>query len=171
MSSLAKIPLFFYALVVALSWWQLMLLLGAYSPVGIVLTASSMPYLPPLSVAFLAPAPPGGWEGWGVRLADAQVFGVPVKLPLLHYYICNNGGGTCTEVVPNSKSRLGATPLETLAIQLFALIPPYPAASYAVDRAEVPYRVVLAVPAYVFVPLMAWAVRLPPLYYKFRRVW
>lgn len=169
MSYAARLLLLFYAMIVALSWWQLMLLLGGYSPVGVVLTASSMPYLPPLSVAFLAPAPPGNWEGWGVRLVDAYAFGVPVKVPLLHYYICSSN--TCIEVIPNSKSRLGTSALDTLAIQAYALLPPYPQVQYTVPRGEVQYIVTLPIPAYVFVPLMLWAVRLPRLYYKFRRVW
>lgn len=168
MSLPARLALFFYALVVALSWWQVLMFFGGYSPVAIILTSSSMPYMPPLSVLFLAPAQ-GDWEGWGVRLVDASLFGVPVKLPLAHYYSCK--GGQCTEVVYNAKSVLGRTPWETLVIQLYALLPPYPTAVNTVPAEEVPYRAVLAVPAYLFVPLMVWAVRLPRLYYRFRRVW
>jgi len=159
--------IFFYALIVQLSIFQFALLLGYYSPVGVVLTASAMPYAPPLSVAFLLPEPPGpGYSGWAVALQDAQFFSVLVKMPIVHYFYVSS---TCTEVIYNAKATLGGDVLSNLLRQLEALLPPWPTYVRACPYKPV-YRVAFIIPAWVFVPLMIFALRYK-LYHRFRRVW
>jgi hypothetical protein len=159
---------FFYALLVQLSIFQLGLLFGYYSPIGVVLTASAMPYAPPLSVVFLLPEPPSG-AGWAVAFQDAQVAGIYVKIPVVHYFIASPS--SCTEVIYNSKAvlRLNGDVVGNLLDQLVALLPPWP--TYIRSCPYVPtYKVAFIIPSYVFVLLMIFALRYK-LYYKFRRVW
>jgi hypothetical protein len=167
---LRNVLVFFYAFIVQLSIFQLALLFGFYSPVGIVLTASAMPYAPPLSVAFLLPEAPGpGYAGWAVALIDAQVASIPVKVPVMHRFITSSGG--CYEDIPNSKAVLPLTgsPIDTVKSQLLALLPPWPEAVRPCPYLPA-YKVAFIIPAWVFVPLMIFALRYK-LYYKFRRVW
>jgi hypothetical protein len=160
--------IFFYAFIVQLSVFQFGLLFGYYSPIGVVLTASAMPYAPPLSVVFLLPEPPQG-AGWAVAFQDAQVAGVPIKVPVVHYFIVSPS--SCTEVIYNSKAvlRLDGDVVGNLLAQLEALLPPWPI--YIRSCPYVPtYKVAFIMPSYVFVLLMIFALRYK-LYYKFRRVW
>jgi hypothetical protein len=166
---LRNVLVFFYAFIVQLSIFQFALLFGFYSPVGIVLTASAMPYAPPLSVAFLLPEAPGpGYAGWAVALIDAQVAGIPVKVPVMHRFVISGG---CYEDIPNAKAILPLTgnPIDVATSQLFALLPPWPEAVRMCPYQPV-YKVALMIPAWVFVPLMIFALRYK-LYYRFRRVW
>ena len=167
MAVLRNVLIFFYAFLVQLSVFQLALLFGYYSPVGVVLTASAMPYAPPLSVAFLLPEPPQG-AGWAVALQDAQFFGVGIKIPIIHYFYVSS---TCTEVIYNSKAvvRLDGDVLGNIARQLEALPPPWPVYIRACPY-PVAYRVAFIIPSWAFIPLMIYALRYK-LYYRFRRVW
>jgi len=164
---LRNVLIFFYALTVQLSVFQFALLLGYYSPIGIVLTASAMPYAPPLSVAFILPEEPRG-AGWAVALQDAQFFSVPVKIPIIHYFYV---GSSCTEVIYNAKAmlRLDGDILHNLADQLEALLPPWPVYIRSCPY-PVAYRVAFIIPSWAFIPLMIYALRYK-LYYRFRRVW
>jgi hypothetical protein len=126
-----------------------------------------MPYLPPLSLAFLAPAPEGSWSGWGVAFYDAQFFNVPVKIPVFHYYTV--APGYCYEYIPNSRAALGSTPLETLAIQLSALLPPWPSAVRTCPRPP-SIKAVFVVPAWTYIPIMLFALRYR-LIRRFKVVW
>jgi len=168
-ATLRNALVFFYALIVQLSIFQLGLLLGYYSPVGIVVTASAMPYAPPLSVAFLLPEPPGsGYSGWAVAFADAQVAGIPVKIPIMHRFVISGG---CYEDIPNAKAALPLTgnPIDAVASQILALLPPWPEAVRPCPY-QPAYRIAFIIPAWAFIPLMAFALRYR-LYYRFRRVW
>jgi len=164
---LRNILVFSYAFLVQLSIFQLGLIFGYYSPVGVVLTASAMPYAPPLSIVFILPEPPGG-AGWAVALQDAQFFGVAVKIPIVHYFYVSS---TCTEVIYNAKAALwlGGDVLSNLLRQLEALLPPWPTYVRACPYAPA-YKVAFIIPAWVFIPLMIFALRYK-LYYRFRRVW
>jgi hypothetical protein len=164
---LRNVLIFFYAFLVQLSIFQMGLLFGYYSPIGVVLTASAMPYAPPLSVVFLLPAPPQG-AGWAVAFQDAQFFSVPVKIPVVHYFYVSS---TCTEVIYNSKAvlKLDGDVLGNMLRQLEALLPPWP--TYIRTCPYTPaYKVAFIIPAWAFIPLMAYALRYK-LYYRFRRVW
>ncbi len=153
---LRNLLIFFYALTVELSIFQAALLFGYYAPVGFVLTASDMPYLPPLSLVFLAPAPEGPWSGWGVAFYDAQILGVPIKVPVFHYYTVGNG--YCSEYIPNKRATLGSTPIETLMIQLSALLPPWE--GYVRPCVKAPsVKAVFVVPAWTYIPIMLFALR------------
>jgi hypothetical protein len=163
--------IFVYAMIVELSVFQFAFLFGFYAPIGVVLTASAMPYAPPMSVAIVLPEPPGpGYAGWAIALVDACLpGGVPVKVPVMHRFVV--GPGYCYEDIPNGKAVLPLTgnPLDALLAQLEALIPPWP----EVIR-PCPYRpafkVAFVIPAWIFAMLMAFALRYR-LYYGFRRVW
>jgi hypothetical protein len=165
---LRNVIIFFYAFLVQLSVFQLGLLFGHYSPVGVVLTASAMPYAPPLSVVLLIPEPPAG-AGWAVAFQDAQFMGVPVKIPIVHYFVVSPD--SCAEVIYNSKAvlRPDGDVLGNLLAQLEALLPPWPA-SIRTCPYEPQYRAAFIIPAWVFIPLMIYALRYK-LYYRFRRVW
>jgi len=167
-AALRNALVFFYAFLVQLSVLQFSLFFGYYSPVGIVLTASAMPYAPPLSVVFLLPEPPAG-AGWAVAFQDAQFMGVPVKIPIVHYFIASPS--SCTEVIYNSKAvlRPDGDVLGNLLAQLEALLPPWPASIRTCPYAPA-YKAAFVIPTWVFVPLMIFALRYK-LYYKFRRVW
>jgi hypothetical protein len=165
-----NVLIFVYALIVELSAFQLALLLGHYAPIGVVLTASAMPYAPPMSVALVLPDAPGpGYAGWAVALQDAQLLGVPIKVPIMHRFAV--GPDYCYEDIPNGKAvlPLAGDPIGALLAQLEALIPPWP----EVVR-PCPYRpalrVAFIIPAWAFLPLMIFALRYR-LYYGFRRVW
>jgi len=164
---LRNVLIFFYAFLVQLSIFQLGLLFGYYSPVGVVLTASAMPYAPPLSIAFILPEPPQG-AGWAVALQDAQFFSVPVKIPIVHYFYVSS---TCTEVVYNSKAvlKLDGDVLGNILRQLEALLPPWPTYIRTCPYAPA-YKVAFIIPSWLFIPLMIFALRYK-LYYRFRRVW
>jgi len=164
---LRNLLVFFYAFLVQLSVFQLGLLFGYYSPVGVVLTASAMPYAPPLSVAFILPEPPQG-AGWAVALQDAQFFSIPIKIPIIHYFYVGNG---CTEVIYNSKAvlKLDGNILGNILRQLEALLPPWPTYIRTCPYPTT-YRVAFIIPSWVFIPLMIFALRYK-LYYRFRRVW
>ncbi len=160
--------IFFYAFIVQLSVFQLALLFGYYSPIGVVLTASAMPYAPPLSIVFLVPEEPRG-AGWAVALQDAQFFSIPVKIPIMHYFVVSPY--SCTEVIYNAKAelRLDGDVLGSMLRQLEALLPPWP--TYVRSCPYTPaYKAAFVIPAWVFIPLMIFALRYK-LYYKFRRVW
>jgi len=167
MALIRNILIFFYALIVQLSVFQFALFFGFYSPVGVVLTASAMPYAPPLSVAFILPEPPQG-AGWAVALQDAQFFGVGIKIPIIHYFYV---GSSCTEVIYNAKAtlRLDGDILGNLISQMEALLPPWPIYIRACPYTPV-YRVAFIIPSWAFTPLMIFALR-HKLYYRFRRVW
>jgi len=157
--------IFFYALTVYLSYSQIILLAGGYAPIGFILTPSDMPYAPPLSMVVIAPQFYGG-EGWGVRLIPASVFGVNMYVPVVHYYYSDGGWW---EYVPNSRARLGATPIETAINMATALLPPYTPATYS--TATPPrFSVLFILPAWVYVPIMLYALKYK-LYYRGRRVW
>jgi len=164
---LRNVLIFFYAFLVQLSVFQLALLFGYYSPVGVVLTASAMPYAPPLSVAFILPEEPRG-AGWAVALQDAQFFSIQVKIPIIHYFYVSS---TCTEVIYNSKAvlKLDGDILGNLLSQLEALLPPWPTYVRTCPYAPA-YRVAFIIPSWAFIPLMIFALRYK-LYYRFRRVW
>ena len=167
--ALRNVLIFFYALIVQLSVFQFALLFGFYSPVGVVLTASAMPYAPPFSIVFLLPEPPRqGYAGWAVAFQDAQFFSVPVKIPVVHYFYVSS---TCTEVIYNSKAvlKLDGDVLGNMLRQLEALLPPWP--TY-VRTCPYPaaYRAAFIIPSWAFIPLMIFALRYK-LYYRFRRVW
>jgi len=168
MAVLRNLLVFFYAFIVQLSVFQLALLFGYYSPVGVVLTASATPYAPPLSIAFLLPEAPTG-AGWAIAFQDAQFTGVPVKIPIMHYFVTSPS--SCTEVIYNYKAvlTLDGDILGNFLRQLEALLPPWP--TYIRSCPYTPtYKVVFVIPAWVFIPLMIFALRYK-LYYKFRRVW
>jgi len=156
----------FYAFTVYVSYSQFILLAGGYAPIGFILTPSDMPYAPPLSMVVLAPHFHGD-RGWGARLIDAYIYGVKVHIPVVHYYYRDSDGGWW-EYVPNSKARLGATPLETTTYMLQALVPPYTPAVYPSDPPR--FGVLFILPAWAYVPLMLYALRYR-LYYRGRRVW
>ena len=168
MSLTRNILVFFYAFIVQLSIFQFALLFGHYSPIGIVLTASAMPYAPPLSIVFLTPEPAGG-SSWAVAFQDAHFMAVPIKIPIVHYFIVSPS--SCTEVIYNSKAvlRLDGDVVGNLLNQLEALLPPWP-----VYMRTCPYtpahRVAFIIPAWIFIPLMIFALRYK-LYYRFRRIW
>ena len=168
MAALRNALVFLYAFLVQLSVFQMGLLFGYYSPIGVVLTASAMPYAPPLSVVFLLPEPPAG-AGWAVAFQDAQFMGAPVKIPIVHYFIASPS--SCTEVIYNSKAvlKLDGDVLGNLLAQLEALLPPWPTYIRTCPYTPV-YKVAFVIPAWVFMPLMIFALRYK-LYYKFRRVW
>ena len=159
--------IFFYAFIVQLSVFQFALLFGYYSPVGVVLTASAMPYAPPLSIVFLVPEAPRG-AGWAVAFQDGHFYGIPVKVPIVHYFTVSE---SCTEIIYNSKAilTLDGNVLDNLLRQLEALLPPWPTYIRACPY-EPRYKVAFVIPAWVFVPVMIFALRYK-LYYKFRRVW
>ena len=159
--------IFFYALIVQLSVFQLALVFGYYSPIGVVMTASAMPYAPPLSVVFILPEEPSG-AGWAVALQDAYLFGVDVKIPIVHYFYVSS---TCTEVIYNAKATLwlNGDILGNLLTQLEALLPPWPTYVRACPYRPA-FKVAFVIPAWVFVPIMIFALRYK-LYYRFRRVW
>jgi len=162
---LRNLLVFFYAFTVYISYSQIILLAGGYAPVGFVLTPSDMPYAPPLSMVVLAPTFEGD-GGWGVRFIDAYVYGVRVEVPVVHYYY--REGGQWWEYVPNSRARLGSTPLETALNMLWALLPPWTPAVYPSDPPR--FKVLFTLPAWAYVPLMLFALRYK-LYYRGRRVW
>ncbi len=168
MAVLRNALVFFYAFLVQLSVFQLSLLFGYYSPIGVVLTASAVPYAPPLSIVFLLPEPPAG-AGWAVAFQDAQFMGVTVKIPIVHYFVVSPS--SCAEIIYNSKAvlRLDGDVLGNLLDQLEALLPPWPVYIRACPYSP-QYRVVFVIPSWVFIPLMIFALRYK-LYYKFRRVW
>jgi hypothetical protein len=163
--------IFIYALIVELSVFQFALLFGYYAPIGVVLTASAMPYAPPLSVAFILPDAPGpGYAGWAVAFQDAYLpGGVPVKIPVMHRFTV--GANYCYEDIPNGKAVLPLTgnPLDALVSQLAALLPPWPEVVRPCPYRPA-FRVVFVMPAWIFAILMAFALRYR-LYYGFRRVW
>jgi hypothetical protein len=158
---------FFYALLVQLSIFQLGLLFGYYSPIGVVLTASAMPYAPPLSIVFILPQPPSG-GGWAVAFQDAQFMSIPIKIPIIHYFYVSSA---CTEVIYNAKAALSLNGdvLGNLLRQLEALLPPWPVYIRSCPYRPA-YRVAFVIPSWIFIPLMIFALRYR-LYYKFRRVW
>ena len=168
MAVLRNALVFSYALIVQLSVFQFALLFGFYSPVGVVLTASAMPYAPPLSIVFLLPEPPRqGYAGWAVALADAQLFGVGIKIPVFHRFIMTD---SCLEDIPNAKAALTySSPVDNLVNQLTALLPPWPEHVRACPYRPA-FRAAFVMPAWVFIPLMIFALRYK-LYYRFRRVW
>jgi hypothetical protein len=167
MALIRNILIFFYALIVQLSVFQFALLFGYYSPIGVVLTASAMPYAPPLSVVFILPYPPQG-AGWAVAFQDAQFMGIPIKIPVFHYFYVSS---TCTELIYNAKAvlRLDGDILGNLINQLEALLPPWPVYIRACPYTPI-YRVAFILPSWAFIPLMIYALRYK-LYYRFRRVW
>jgi len=160
--------IFFYALIVQLSVFQLALVFGYYSPIGVVMTASAMPYAPPLSVVFILPEPPHqGYAGWAVALPDAQLLGVGIKIPIFHRFVVTE---TCIEDIPNGKAALTySSPIDNLVNQLTALLPPWPEVVRACPYRPA-FKVAFVIPAWVFVPIMIFALRYK-LYYRFRRVW
>lgn len=160
--------IFFYAFLVQLSIFQTSLLFGYYTPVGVVLTASAMPYAPPLSVMFIVPEEPRG-PGWAVAFQDAQLMGVPVKIPIIHYFMIS--ATSCAEVIYNAKAelRLDGDVLGNLVRQFEALLPPWPTHVRTCPYTPT-YKVAFVIPSYVFVPLMIYALRYK-LYYRFKRVW
>jgi hypothetical protein len=127
-----------------------------------------MPYAPPMSVAFILPEPPGpGYAGWAVALPDAQLLGVGIKIPIFHRFIIAD---SCLEDIPNSKAALThSSPIDNLVNQLTALLPPWPEVVRACPYRPA-FRVAFVIPAWVFVPIMIFALRYK-LYYRFRRVW
>jgi len=153
--------IFFYALTVYLSYSQVILLAGGYAPVGFILTPSDMPWAPPLSMIILSPEFKG--EGWGVKFIDGAL---GLKVPVVHYFYCDHSG--CYEYIPNSKARFGSTPWETAVNMLEALLPPWTPAVFPSSRPA--YGVVFMLPAWVYIPLMLFALRYK-LYYLGRRVW
>jgi hypothetical protein len=163
--------IFVYALVVELSVFQFALLLGFYAPIGVVLTASAMPYAPPLSVAIILPDAPGpGHAGWAIAFQDACLpGGIPVRIPVMHRFVV--GANYCYEDIPNAKAVLPLTgnPLDALLAQLEALLPPWPEAVRPCPYRPA-FRVAFVIPAWIFVVLMIFALRYR-LYYGFRRVW
>jgi hypothetical protein len=169
MALIRNILIFFYALIVQLSFFQFALMFGYYSPLGVVLTASAMPYAPPLSVAFILPEPPHqGYDGWAVAFTDAQIAGVHIKIPIMHRFILSS---TCYEDIPNAKAvlNLNSNPLSNLVDQLLALLPPWPE-TVRVCPYTPTFKVAFIIPAWAFIPLMVYALRYK-LYYRFRRVW
>jgi hypothetical protein len=158
-----------YALIVELSVFQFALLFGHYAPIGVVLTASAMPYAPPLSVAFILPDAPDEYTGWAVAFQDAQLFGVPVKIPIMHRFAV--GANYCYEDIPNARAVLPLTgnPLDALMAQLQALLPPWPEAIRPCPYRPA-FKVAFVIPAWIFIILMIFALRYK-LYYGFRRVW
>jgi len=153
---------FFIAVTVYGSVSQVLLLSGSYSPIAFVLTSSTMPWYPPLSLVILSPD--FGGNGWGVRFIDT---GVGYKVPVMHYYSCVTDT-LCFEYVPNSKSRFGYNPIETFFLMVEALIPPYPPAIFASERPV--YGVLFVIPSWVYLPMLILAFRYV-LYYRGRRVW
>jgi len=153
---LRNLTIFFYALIVQLSVFQFALLLGYYAPVGVVLTASAMPYVPPFSVVFILPEKPQG-AGWAVAFQDAMFFGVQIKVPIVHYFYV---GSECTEVIYNSKAvlSLNGDVVGNLITQIEALLPPWPTYIRACPY-QVAYRVAFVIPAWVLIPLMLFALR------------
>ncbi|MFZ8809326.1 MAG: hypothetical protein ACO2PN_14630 [Pyrobaculum sp.] len=165
---LRNILIFFYAFIVQLSIFQMALLFGYYSPIGVVLTASAMPYAPPFSVALIVPEPPRG-AGWAVAFQNAEFMGTPIKIPVVHYFTVSPS--SCTEVIYNSKAvlTLDGNVFGNLLRQLEALLPPWPVHIRTCPYAPA-YKVAFVIPAWVFIPLMIFALRYK-LYYRFRRVW
>jgi len=165
---LRNVLIFFYALTVQLSVFQFALLLGYYSPIGIVLTASAMPYAPPLSIVFILPDPPGsGYAGWAVALADAQISGIGIKIPIFHRFIVSD---TCLEDIPNSKAALlYSSPVDNLISQAAALLPPWQETIRTCPYRPA-FKAAFVIPAWAYIPLMIFALRYK-LYYRFRRVW
>ena len=162
--------IFVYALIVELSVFQFALLFGYYAPIGVVLTASAMPYAPPLSVAFILPEPPDpGYAGWAVAFQDAQLLGIPIRVPIMHRFAV--GANYCYEDIPNGKAVLPLTgnPLDALIAQLIALLPPWPEAIRSCPYRPA-FKVAFVIPAWIFIILMIFALRYK-LYYGFRRVW
>jgi hypothetical protein len=169
MALIRNILIFFYAIIVQLSVLQFALLFGYYSPIGVVLTASAMPYAPPLSVAFILPyQPTQGYDGWAVAFSDAQIAGIPIKIPIMHRFILSS---TCYEDIPNAKAVLNlySNPISNLINQLIALLPPW-SEMIRVCPYRPAYEVAFVIPAWAFIPLMIYALRYK-LYYRFRRVW
>jgi hypothetical protein len=127
-----------------------------------------MPYAPPLSIVFLVPETPEG-AGWAVAFQDAQFMGVQIKIPVVHYFAVSQS--SCTEIIYNSKAvlTLDGDVVGNLARQLEALLPPWPTYIRTCPYAPT-YKAVFIIPAWVFIPLMIYALRYK-LYYRFRRVW
>ncbi len=169
MALIRNILIFFYALIVQLSIFQFALMFGYYSPIGVVLTASAMPYAPPLSVVFILPYQPSqGYNGWAVAFQDVQIAAIHIKIPIMHRFILSS---TCYEDIPNTKAALNlySNPISNLLNQLLALLPPWPE-MVRVCPYRPAYEVAFVFPAWAFVPLMIYALRYK-LYYRFRRTW
>jgi hypothetical protein len=163
-----NVLIFFYAFIVQLSVFQLGLIFGYYSPIGVVLTASAMPYAPPLSVVFLVPERPSG-AGWAVAFQDAQFMNIPIKVPIVHYFTVSQS--SCTEVIYNAKAvlRLDGDALGNLLRQLESLLPPWPTLTRTCPYTPA-YKAAFVIPSWIFIPMMIFALKYK-LYYKFRRVW
>jgi len=153
---------FFIAVTVYGSVSQVLLLSGSYSPIAFVLTPSAMPWYPPLSLVIITPHFEG--KGWGIKYIETE-WGY--KVPEMHHFTCVTDT-LCIEYIPNTKSRFGSNPIETLILMAEAFIPPY---LPGISHSEWPnYGVLFVIPSWVYLPMLILAFRYA-LYYKGRRVW
>ncbi len=165
--ALRNLAVLIYAATVELSILQVFLLMGAYAPVGFILTTSDMPYLPPMSMVVLLPYIPPNYSGWAAAEVPLSLWGVEIYAPVVHSFAV--GATACYEYIPNAKAAFGLSPLETARNMILGLLPPWiPLERPCVYRPV--YAVAFAVPAWAYIPLMAFALRYK-LYYRFKRVW
>jgi len=155
-----KIVILFYLGIVGASYFQLLLFFGVPSPFGIILTPSDHPYIPPMSLVFLAPT--DKCEGWSLYYQQGRLGPFTVSVPTIHYF--SDG-----YMVYNSYIITG-DPIRDTINYFKALLWPNIVIVPLKEMPACQERVIAQVPGYIVVAVMIIALT-SKLYYKFRRVW
>lgn len=153
-----KAIVLFYLVVLGFSYWQVLWFFGVPAVGGLVLTPSAHPYIPPLSLIIVRPS--NVCDGFSVYYQNAQLFGINIKIPVVHYFAGNYE-------FYNYKARLGETPLETIKNYFEALI--WPSWAVVNTKKQCVAQVIAVVPAPLV--LFSFVALTIPIYYGIRRVW
>ncbi|AAU25965.1 hypothetical protein TTSV1_gp15 [Thermoproteus tenax spherical virus 1] len=157
--ALKKLLIIFYLIILGFSWLQLPWFFGITSVGGLVLTPSSYPYIPPLSL--IVTVPTNTCEGWSVYFVNGTWLGLfEIHVPVVHYF-------SGRYEIFNMRASFGSSVLDNIKHYIEALIWP--------EMAAVPYnhscaaRVIFIIPSPIV--LISFAALGYHIYYRFRRVW